>query len=59
MLFSTEISLSFNLSNYNVNEDTETLSPVLTLDKPSPCCITVLAELTDVSATGEHCDVNM
>ena len=52
--FSIEISLSFNTSTYIVNEDVGTLSPILTLNKPSPCYITVLAELTDVSATGEY-----
>jgi len=38
-----------------MNENDGELSPILTLDKPSPCCLNIYAELTDVTATGEFC----
>ena len=57
MKFSVEISVGFDLSTYTVEEDVGTFSPVLTLNRPSPCCITVFADLMDDTATGEHCTV--
>ena len=43
----------FDKTSITVDEDIGTISPVLKLDKPSPCCITVLVELKDQTATGE------
>ena len=54
-----EISVRFDKSSYTVNESEGTVVPVLKLDQPSPCCITVYAELTSGTrssdATGKHC----
>ena len=55
--FSVAIRAGFDPSTYMVEEDVGTFSPVLTLNTPSPCCITVFAELMDDTATGEHCTV--
>ena len=55
--FYVEISVGFDSSTYTVEEDVGTFSPVLTLNRPSPCCITVFTELVDDTATGEHCTV--
>ena len=48
-----EISVGFDSSTYTVEEDVGVFSPELTLDRPSPCCITVLAELVNGTALGE------
>ena len=52
--------MRFDKSSYTVKEDEGTVVPVLKLDKPSPCCITVYVELTSGTtcsdATGKHCD---
>ena len=55
--YSVAIWAGFNPSTYIVEEDVGTFSPVLTLNRPSPCCITVFAKLIDYTATGEHCTV--
>ena len=47
------INIRFDKTSYTVDEDIGSISPVLKLDKPSPCCITVLVELTERTATGE------
>ena len=47
-----EISMSFDRSSYVVDEDGGSISPVLELSEPAPCCITVYVELTDKTATG-------
>ena len=53
------IHVGFNQSSYTVNEYVGTLSPVLSLDRPSPCGITVFAELVDDTATGKLCTLIM
>ena len=51
--------MRFDESSYTVKEDEGTVVPVLILDKPSSCCITVYAELTSgtrsSNATGKLC----
>lgn len=37
---------------YKVNESVGTLTPILTLSRPTPCCINVYCEVKDISATG-------
>ena len=37
-----------------VEGDDETISPLLKLDRPSPCCITVVAVLMNGTATGKR-----
>ena len=49
--FYVDIFVGFESSSYTIKEDAGTFSPALTLDRPSPCCITVLTKLTRV--TGE------
>ena len=44
--------MSFDQSSYFVDEDGGSISPVLELSEPTPCCITVYVELTDKTATG-------
>ena len=41
------IPLSFEHSSYTVDEGDVSILPVLKLSEPSPCCITIYAELTD------------
>ena len=36
-----------------VREHDGVVTPVLTLSKPSPCCITIRATLSDLTATSE------
>ena len=55
--FFVAIRVAFNPSTYTVEEDVGTFSPVLTLNRPSPCCITVFAELINSTAIGEHCTI--
>ena len=47
LIFFVAIPLSFEYSSYIVDEGDVSISPVLKLNEPSPCCITVYAELTD------------
>ena len=53
------LSMRFDKSSYTVNEDEGEVEPVLKLSEPSPCCITVYAEVTSrtgsTAATGKHC----
>ena len=53
MKFSIAFRVGFDTSNYIVDEDVGTLSPALTLDRPSPSGITVFAELVDDTANGK------
>ena len=52
-VFSVGIRVGFDQSLFSVNEDLGTLSPVITLDRPSPCCLSVHAKLIDNTAIGE------
>lgn len=47
------IYIRFDKTSYTVDEDVGSISPLLKLDRPSPCCISVLVELTERTATGE------
>ena len=46
------IIVRFNQSMYMVREHDGVVTPVLTLSKPSPCCITIRATLSDLTAIG-------
>ena len=49
----TVISMHFDKTYITVDEDVGSISPLLELNKPSPCCLTVLVELMDRTATDE------
>jgi len=52
----TVITVNFNESKYTVNENEGPVQLVLTLSKPSPCCLHILVNVSDmnpISATGE------
>ena len=53
------IKVKFNQSNYEVNEHEGPAQPTLVLSKPSPCCLHVLVEVMDHTATGKLCMVDM
>ena len=44
--------MSFRQISYPVNEDAGVVTPMLSIDKPSPCCLTVYAELINKTAKG-------
>ena len=48
-----DINVSFTEMKYMVNEANGTVNPVLTLDKPSPCCLQVYVEVENKTATGK------
>ena len=45
--------MNFERTSITVDEHVGTISPVLKLNKPSPCCLSVLVELKERTATGE------
>ena len=49
----TVIQMNFERTSITVDEHVGTISPVLKLSKPSPCCLSVLVELKERTATGE------
>ena len=55
------IKVHFDEARMNVVEgiDFNRTAPKLLLDKPSPCCIVIRAELVDDTAVGELCNVRM
>ena len=54
-LNSVAITVNFNQSTFVVNEYEGPVTPVLTLSKPSSCCLTIRATLENVTATGKLC----
>ena len=51
-LFYVDITVSFSLSAYTIDEDAGSVQPVLVLSNPSSTNITVQVLSTDGSATG-------
>ena len=51
-LYIAAIKMSFRQSSYSVSEDVGVVTPMLSIDKPSPCCLTVYAELINKTAKG-------
>ena len=49
------ITVNFNQSTFTVKEYEGPVTPVLTLSKPSSCCLTIRATLKNVTATGKSC----
>ena len=47
------IYMYYDKTSITVDEDVGSISPLLKLDKASPCCLTVLVELLDQTATGK------
>ena len=47
------IIASFDQKEYRVHEHVGGIKPKMVLSKPSPCCLTILAELISVTAEGE------
>ena len=47
------IIVSFIQEEFNFNEADGVASPVLTLSKPSPCCLNLYVEVENVTAFGK------
>ena len=47
------ISVSFSQKIFSVNERDGVAAPVLTLSKPSPCCLHLRVEVEDITATSK------
>ena len=47
------ISVSFSKTTFHINERDGVVAPVLTLSKPSPCCLHLYVEVEDVNATSK------
>ena len=52
-LFCIDITVSFSLSAYTIDEDAGSVQPVLVLSNPSSTNITVQVISNDITATGE------
>ena len=51
-LFFVAITVNFSKAKFTVNEGDGVATPVLTLSKPSPCCLNLYVEVEDVPASG-------
>ena len=47
------IAVSFSQTIFPVNERDGVIAPVLTLSKPSPCCLHLHVEVEDITATSK------
>ena len=52
-LYIADNYVGFEQSLYIIKEDNTSFMPMMELDRPSPCCITIRAKLVDYNSTGE------
>ena len=55
---SVAIYVSFDEPMYIVNERDGVVSPVITLSKPTPCCLNLYVEVEDITANSKLCMYN-
>ena len=52
LLYIADNYAGFEQSVYIIEEDNTSFMPMMVLDKPSPCCITIRAKLVNYNSTG-------